>query len=238
MTASGPGRSAKLLVSMTQKLRVLALSAAALALLARPVAGQSLAEIAKKEEERRKAAKSAASAKTGKDKPAKTFTNKDLAPSDSAAAPTADPATSASSSAPSAPGAPGTQDHKQPGHSHESNVKPQTPDQPKPQVPADEKGAAPAAGDEKFWRGRVDAARGELQRQELFLEALQSRVNALTTDFVNRDDPAQRATIAADRQKALAEMEAVRKEIDRAKKQIADIEEEARKAGVPPGWLR
>ena len=84
----------------------------------------------------------------------------------------------------------------------------------------------------------MTTARGNLQRQELFLEALQSRVNALTTDFVNRDDPAQRAQIAADRQKALGEMEAVRKEIDQAKKQIADLEEEARKAGVPPGWLR
>ena len=84
----------------------------------------------------------------------------------------------------------------------------------------------------------MTTARGNLQRQELFLEALQSRVNALTTDFVNRDDPAQRAQIAADRQKALGEMEAVRKEIDAAKKQLADLEEEARKAGVPPGWLR
>ena len=73
---------------------------------------------------------------------------------------------------------------------------------------------------------------------EVFLEALQSRVNALSTDFVNRDDPFQRAKIAEDRQKALSEMERVKGEIDQLKKQIDDIEEEARKAGVPPGWLR
>jgi hypothetical protein len=69
-------------------------------------------------------------------------------------------------------------------------------------------------------------------------EAFQSRVNALTTDFVNRDDPYQRAQIAVDRQKALAELERVKTEIVRLKQQIADIEEEARQAGVPPGWLR
>ncbi|MGH9330131.1 MAG: hypothetical protein ACRD09_06795, partial [Vicinamibacterales bacterium] len=75
---------------MTQKcgwvLRALAVSAAAVGLLGRPVAGQSLAEIAKKEEERRKTAKSSAPAKAGKDKNQKTFTNRDLVPPDPGAA--------------------------------------------------------------------------------------------------------------------------------------------------------
>jgi hypothetical protein len=72
----------------------------------------------------------------------------------------------------------------------------------------------------------------------MFQEALQSRINALSTDFVNRDDPYQRAKVAEDRQKALAELERVKGDIEKANKAIADIEEEARKAGVPPGWLR
>jgi uncharacterized protein (UPF0335 family) len=63
-------------------------------------------------------------------------------------------------------------------------------------------------------------------------------VNALTTDFVNRDDPAQRDQIAVERQKNLSELERVQKEIERLKKQVAEIEEEARRAGVPAGWLR
>ncbi|HWP99706.1 MAG TPA: hypothetical protein VNK92_04480, partial [Vicinamibacterales bacterium] len=91
---------------------------------------------------------------------------------------------------------------------------------------------------EQYWRERITSARAALERSELFLEALQSRVNALTTDFVNRDDPAQRAVIANDRQRALAEMERVRREIEKLKAEIAAIHEEARKAGVPPGWLR
>jgi hypothetical protein len=94
------------------------------------------------------------------------------------------------------------------------------------------------AKDQKYWRDRIEGARSDLSRNQLLLDALQSRVNALSTDFVNRDDPAQRALVAEDRQKALAELERTRQEIERLRKLIADIEEEARKTGVPPGWLR
>jgi len=72
----------------------------------------------------------------------------------------------------------------------------------------------------------------------MFSEALQSRINALATDFVNRDDPVQRDQIAAERQKALAELDRVRREIEDQQKAIAAIQEEARKAGVPAGWVR
>jgi len=70
------------------------------------------------------------------------------------------------------------------------------------------------------------------------VEAIQTRVNALSTDFVNRDDPIQRAGIERDRQKAMAEMDRLKKSVEDTKKGIADLEEEARRAGVPPGWLR
>jgi hypothetical protein len=94
------------------------------------------------------------------------------------------------------------------------------------------------AQDEKYWRGRITAAREELRRNEVFSDALQSQINALSADFAGRDDPYQRAKIADDRQKKLAELGRVKTEIDASTKLIADIEEEARRAGVPPGWLR
>ena len=47
-----------------------------------------------------------------------------------------------------------------------------------------------------------------------------------------------RAKIGDDRQKALAELQRVTTEIEQAKKEIADIEEDARKANIPPGWIR
>jgi hypothetical protein len=92
--------------------------------------------------------------------------------------------------------------------------------------------------DETWWKNRINQVREEQRRNEMFAEALQTRINALSTDFVNRDDPFQRAKIGEDRDKAIAELARVKGDLDRAKKQIEDIEEEARKAGVPPGWLR
>jgi hypothetical protein len=106
-------------------------------------------------------------------------------------------------------------------------------------VPAAE--AAEAAGvgkDEAQWRARIQVERDALARAESFAEALQSRINALSMDFVNRDDPAQRNVIAGDRQKALTELERVTKEVAEHTKAIAGIQDEARRAGVPSGWVR
>ena len=93
--------------------------------------------------------------------------------------------------------------------------------------------------DEAYWKGRMTAAREELRRAEMFGEALQTRVNALTRDVNgNTNNSAQRSAVVADRTEAQTELARVKQDVDRAKKQISDLEEEARKAGVPPGWLR
>lgn len=145
-------------------------------------------------------------------KPAKVITNNDLRPdiSKGIASPTVTPSTdSAATPANASPGAPAT-------------------------------AAKPAAGakDQAYWAGRMKDARDKLQRGQLFADSLQTRINSLTTDFVNRDDPAQRAKIETDRKSALAELDRVKKEIDDQNKAIAAIEDEARRAGVPAGWLR
>jgi hypothetical protein len=108
---------------------------------------------------------------------------------------------------------------------------------PPPDAPAD---ATPpvAAKDQAYWQNRIKLAREQLARSQIFADSLQTRINSLLTDFVNRDDPAQRAKIETDRQAALAELERVRKEIDAQTKAIQAIEDEARRAGVPAGWLR
>jgi seryl-tRNA synthetase len=94
------------------------------------------------------------------------------------------------------------------------------------------------AKDQTYWKGRITQAREQLDRSKILLDALQSRINALSTDFVNTDDPARRSVIERDRQRALAETERLKKEIADQTKAIAAIEEEARRAGVPAGWLR
>jgi hypothetical protein len=106
-------------------------------------------------------------------------------------------------------------------------AKPEEP--PKPEAPPK---------DEAWWKQRMNQEREALRRNEMFAEALQTRINSLTNDFASRDDPYQRAVIAEDRAKAVLELDRVKGEIEQARKKIADIEEEARKAGVAPGWLR
>ena len=165
----------------------------------------TLSEVARREQERRKAVKSSG----------KVLTNKDLPASAQQPAPTPTDTTSTP--------APAESDKKAAaGQTQAEAAKSDTPD----------------ARGETWWRKRITDARETLRRNEAFLEALQSRINALSSDFVNRDDPYQRAKVGEDRQKALLEMERVKAEIALGKKQIEDIEEEARKAGVPPGWLR
>lgn len=92
--------------------------------------------------------------------------------------------------------------------------------------------------DEKYWRERITNARTALSRAEIFAESLQSRINALSTDFVNTDDPAKRQMVAEQRQQALNELNKVKQEILDARKQIGEIEAEARRLNVPAGWLR
>jgi hypothetical protein len=184
--------------------------AATLLTFAVPVCAQSLGDLAKKEQERRKASPPAA----------KTYTNEDLkrlTPMPGFVAPS-----------------PKAEDPAKPGPAKPGD--PSKPTEVKSDAPVAGAGSAPK--DEAYWRGRITTAKEDIRRNEMFREALQTRINALSADFAGRDDPFQRAKIADDRQKALAETDRVTQEIAKATKAVADIEEEARRAGVPPGWLR
>jgi len=88
------------------------------------------------------------------------------------------------------------------------------------------------------WQKRLQDARSSLERSQMFAEALQTRINSLTTDFVARDDPAQRSAIESERRKALAQLDKVKREMADQTKAIADIQDQARRAGVPAGWVR
>jgi len=170
---------------------------------------QGLAEVARAEEARRKSVRA----------PSKTYTNDDLK-GDNNGSTVASP--SASSAAPASP-APGATAAKP------DPAKDAAKDAAKEQEPKK---------DEKYWRDRITGAQQAMARNKVLVDALQSRVNALNTDFVNTDDPAQRAIVEQNRKTALAEMDRVKKDIDTRGKEITAIQEEARKANVPAGWLR
>ena len=126
----------------------------------------------------------------------------------------------------------------------EAGVQPPSPDAAAPADAAQEKAQEKAeetpnpTRDPEYWRKRMADARLARDRNAFMLEAVQSRINALTNDFYARDDPYQREQIGLARQKALAEFERMTQHQADLEKAIADIEEEARRANVPAGWLR
>ena len=163
---------------------------------------QSLADVARQEDARRKAVASAG----------KVYTNEALEPAP--------------------PPSPGSIPATTPAPTPDASATPPA-DGSKPGAPA---GATPKT--EAEWKKRIADERGALSRAQIFAEALQSRINVLSADFVNVDDPARRDVVAAERQKALAELDRVKGEIAAHQKEITNIQTEARKAGVPAGWVR
>ena len=183
--------------------RLLLVPALVVALLAPAIAyaqaPPTLGELARKEEERRKALKAASTV---------VLTDKDVP----------------RATTPPAPAAPaGEKPAEAPGE--------------KPAEPAGEKPQEPVK-DEAWWKERITRIREELRRNEMFADALQTRINAFATDFASQDDPYRRAEIAQQRATAIAELDRVKADLDANRKAMAAIEEEARRAAVPPGWLR
>jgi hypothetical protein len=171
----------------------------------RAFAQTPLAEVAKKEAERRKTQPASGKVYTNKDLPESA--QKPAMPPATETAQPVDPVAAAAAQPPAGPGG--------------EEQKPQTEQK-----------------DEAWWKARITQAREELRRNELFAESLQSRINALTREFALPTGGARRIATGQQRAEAMNELARVKQEIDRGKQQIADIEEEARKAGVPPGWLR
>jgi hypothetical protein len=169
----------------------------------------SLAEVARTEEARRKTTRKAT----------KVFTNSTLSPT------ATDGVTSANATTPNAgTSTPATR----------TGGASRTDDDDDDQAPA---AAAGPKKDQKYWAERIGQARAELDRAKIFAESLQTRINSLTADIVNLDYPA-RGAAEQQRNTAVAELERLKKDIDAKTKGIAAIEDEARRANVPSGWLR
>jgi hypothetical protein len=141
--------------------------------------------------------------------PAKVVTDGDLKPPGALAAPTVPAAPPASAVAlPSAPSA-------------------NTPPEPKY-----------VARDASYWLARMRELRTKRVRYTLLAAALQDRVDGLTRDFDSTPDRRLRSTIDSELQRVRTERNLVAADVASVDKQIFDLEEEARRSNVPPGWLR
>lgn len=164
------------------------------------VSAQSLADVAKAEEARRRTVKAGT----------KVYTNDDLG------------RTPATSPAPSQP-VPAASTAAKPG---ESAAK-----------PGEEKPVDPTKT-QAHWKERATTLQQSLSRSRLLLDALQSQVNSLNAEFMNTDDPGQRDLMQARIQRAAGELQRVQQDIEKQTKAATDLQEEARRSGVPAGWVR
>lgn len=104
-------------------------------------------------------------------------------------------------------------------------------------------GAKPAgtpgvkAGEEAQWRSRMSSAREAVSRTQLQLESMRNRAAQLTAASAAANDE-QRGTFQKQQQDALQEYDKLRADLQKSQKALSDLESEASRAGVPPGWLR
>jgi hypothetical protein len=183
-----------------------------LLLVAGGASGQSLAEAAKREKERR--------AKAGSSGPA--FTDEDLKRRGEGEA-------SASGDAGDSSGRPageGSTGDKTTGSKSFT-----------PKARAD-------AGDEAYWRRRAKAARDAVAAAEAPVAQAQATLDQTQAgirqpqpgDALKQVPPSPVAD--GDRRAAEANLAAAKAELARARKALEDLEDEARRKGVLPGWLR
>jgi hypothetical protein len=93
---------------------------------------------------------------------------------------------------------------------------------------------------ETYWRGRATRARDAVNEADAKVKDLEARVTAIRNDLnpVNTQDPNRLQTRDRELREAIDALEAARQGADAARKALSDLEEEARRAGALPGWLR
>ena len=107
-------------------------------------------------------------------------------------------------------------------------------------APPASSGSSDAAQREAAWRGRASALRDAITAAEKSIPEIEDRIAGLRNDRNqgNVMDPNREQNRQAEITKAQAELESVRAGLERSRQALADLEEEARRNGIPPGWLR
>lgn len=103
-------------------------------------------------------------------------------------------------------------------------------------VPAS--GDATPQKDETWWGARVQQLTEAIARTDTALESISVELAGLERDIAARDDPAQRSQLVTRRAALLDERQKRQRERRAQDASLEALLEEARKAGVPPGWLR
>ncbi len=91
---------------------------------------------------------------------------------------------------------------------------------------------------EKYWRKRYQEVSGRLQNAEKTVGEIQKEVDDLTRAFYALSDVEQKGYMEYQRTQRLNDLQQAKRELEDARTDMDNLEEEARKAGALPGWLR
>jgi hypothetical protein len=111
---------------------------------------------------------------------------------------------------------------------------------PAPLVPVEQPGFRDQKGrSEQEWKNLLAGNRAETEKAEAAVKRLDLEVKRLENDFYAWSDGNYRdRVIRPNWDKAREDLKKARTDLDAALGRRADLEEEARKSGTPPGWLR
>lgn len=102
-------------------------------------------------------------------------------------------------------------------------------------------GESAAAGeqkdDEAIWKEKAAAAQEKIKAAEEKVNKTQDDIDALWRYQTAVDDGQQQQKAVGERTERMNDLDSAKKELEEAKKAEEEMQEEARKEGVPPGWV-
>jgi hypothetical protein len=93
-------------------------------------------------------------------------------------------------------------------------------------------------GDQEFWKNRKKMLADNIENLEKQVEKGQSDINHWQTQYLNNDVLTQKNTIKENMDKAANTLKELKEKLNDAKMDLEEFYEEARKKGIPPGWIR
>jgi hypothetical protein len=109
---------------------------------------------------------------------------------------------------------------------------------PQPAAAPAPEGAEPVH-DEQYWRSRSREIRARWKATAEELKKLEASAAGLRRSFYAEDDPYVRdSKVKPEWDRVLDRLQETRDEVETVKKELADFEEQGRREGALPGWLR
>lgn len=92
--------------------------------------------------------------------------------------------------------------------------------------------------DPKYWKNLKLKIETEIRELEAKIKKLRDDVNFLSNQFLLEDRPIERGQVKSRLEEARGLLNQALKQLESKKKELENLYREARKKGVPPGWLR